>query len=284
MALAACGRDAADSGDGRLRVAATTTQVGALARAVGGEHIALTVLVAPGVDPHAYEPKATDVRTLGRAALVLRNGLGLDAFLDRVIGRSGAARVVTVTDGVAVARGAGGASDPHVWFDIANVQTMADTVARAFAAADPAHADAYASNAAAYRAGLDDVDRQVRALLDTVPPANRKLVTDHDAFGYFIRRYGLTFVGAVIPVTGGQGEPSARDLAALEATIRAEGVKAIFAESSVDPKVATRIANDTGVRIVDDLYGDSLGPPGSGADTIEGMLLANARKIAEALR
>jgi ABC-type Zn uptake system ZnuABC Zn-binding protein ZnuA len=284
LVLAACARDAADSGDGRLRVVATTTQVGALATAVGGEHIALTVLVAAGVDPHAYDPTATDVRALGRAALVLRNGLGLDAFLDKVIGSSGATRVVTVTEGVALAKGAGGADDPHVWFDIANDQVMADNVARALAAADPPHAAAYTANAAAYRAKLDEADRQIRAIIDTIPPANRKLVTNHDAFGYFIRRYGLTFVGAVIPVTGGQGEPSARDLAALEETIRAEGVRAIFAENSVDPKIATRIANDTGVRIVDDLYGDSLGPPGSGADTIEGMLLANARTIAEALR
>jgi ABC-type Zn uptake system ZnuABC Zn-binding protein ZnuA len=288
LTLAACARTIPASTDGRLPVVATTTQVGALARAVGGEYIALTVLVPTGGDPHAYEPTTTDVRALSRAAVVLRNGLGLDGFLDRVIGSSGAARVVTVSDGVAVAKGSseggGLADDPHVWFDIANDEIMAANIGRAFAAADAAHADAYTANAAAYKVKLDDADRQIRALLDAIPRANRKLVTDHDAFGYFIRRYGLAFVGAVIPVGGGQSEPSAKDIAALEQTIRAEGVKAIFAESSVDPKVASRIAQDTGVRIVDDLYGDSLGPAGSGADTIEGMLLTNARTIAEALR
>lgn len=288
LAVAACRETAAIGADGRISVVATTTQMGALARGVGGDHVVVTVLVPPGADPHDYEATTADVRALSRAALVLRNGLGLDAFLDRVISGSRAPNVVTVSDGVAVARGsaagAGPEADPHVWLDIANAQIMADNIARAFAAADSTHADAYAANAAVYRATLDATDREIRALLDTIPPANRKLVTDHDAFGYFIRRYGLTFVGAVIPVSGGQGEASAKDLAALEQTIRAEGVKAIFAENSVDAAIATRIAQDTGVRIVDDLYGDSLGPPGSGADTIEGMLLTNARIIAAALR
>lgn len=288
LAVAACGGSAPAGTDGRLAVVATTTQVGALAQAVGREHVTVTVLVPPGADPHDYEVTTADVRALNRAAVVLRNGLGLDAFLDRVIVSSGAERVVTVSDGVPVLQESsaqGGAeADPHIWLDIANAQMMTDNIARVFAAADPGHSAAYTSNAAAYRATLDTTDREIRALIESIPPANRKIVTDHDAFGYFIRRYGLTFVGAVIPASGGQGETSAKDLAALEQTIRAQGVKAIFAESSVDSAVATRIAQDTGVRIVDDLYGDSLGAPGSGAETLEGMLLTNARTIADALR
>jgi ABC-type Zn uptake system ZnuABC Zn-binding protein ZnuA len=110
------------------------------------------------------------------------------------------------------------------------------------------------------------------------------MVTNHDAFGYFLRTYGLELVGAVIPSTGSGSQPSAQDLAELSDLIRAEGVKAIFAEAEVDPSVAKQLAADTGVAIVDGLYADSLGEPGSGAETVDGMLLANARKISEALR
>jgi ABC-type Zn uptake system ZnuABC Zn-binding protein ZnuA len=154
----------------------------------------------------------------------------------------------------------------------------------ALAAADPAHAALFHQNGEAYKAKLDEVDKQVKQLIDSIPEANRKLVTNHDAFGYFIRRYNLEYVGAIIPSSGEAAEPSAKRLAALEDTIRKTGVKAIFAEGELDPKVAKQIAADTGVKIVTDLYADSLGKPGSGADTIDGMLLSNATKIANALK
>ena len=124
----------------------------------------------------------------------------------------------------------------------------------------------------------------MQAIIDEIPAENRKLVTNHDAFGYFARAFGLEVVGAVIPSISTRIRASAKDTAALLDTIEREHVKAIFAESSVNPGLATTLANDAGVKIVDDLYGDSLGEPGSGADTVDGMLLANARKIADALK
>jgi ABC-type Zn uptake system ZnuABC Zn-binding protein ZnuA len=228
------------------------------------------------------------VRRVGGADVVLRNGIGLDDFLDDVIEGSGTdAMIVTVTEGVEVAAGEDGhdsEADPHVWQDPLNVQVMTAATADALAQADPANAALYRANAAAYQDVLDETDREIQVLIEEIPAGQRKLVTNHDAFGYFIRRYGLEFVGAVIPGASGQGEPSAEQIAALSDLIEREGVTAIFAEDSIDPAVAEQLADDSGIQIVDDLYSDSLGEPGSGAETVHGMLLANARKISEALR
>lgn len=291
--LAACGAGDSEPAD----VVATTVQVGTLAREVAGDRLVVHTLVGPGVDPHDYEASAADLRQIGDARLVLRNGIGLDDFLDRALESGGARQVVTVTEGVKVRIAGQPASDhveapghdhagedPHVWQDPMNAKVMVDNIVRALSDALPDEADAFRRNGDAYKATLDAADVEIRGLIETIPPANRKMVTNHDSFGYFIERYGLTYVGAVIPGPSTQNEPSSKEIAALEDTIRREGVKAIFAESSLDPKVAREIARDTNVRIVDDLYGDSLGPDGAEAATVHGMLVANARKIADALR
>jgi len=288
VVVAACGGGNGGSADSdtRPRIAATTAIIGALVREVGGDQVRIDVLAPSGVDPHEYELTAENLRQVDQAKVILRNGIGLDAFLDKAL-KGSQERVVTVTGGITLRHGEGGQpteSDPHVWQNPLNVKVMVDNIAGALAKFDPARADVYSQNAKAYSQRLDDVDGQIQQLMEGIPPASRKMVTNHDAFGYFIERYGLKFVGAVIPSMTTQAEPSAKDIAALEDTIRREGVKAVFAESSIDPKIAQQIAKDTGVKIVDDLYGDTLGKAGSGADTVDGMLLTNARKIAEALR
>jgi len=280
----ACGDGGA--GDGRLKVVATTTQIGALTREVAGDRVSLTVLLRPGVDAHTFDPDPGDVRRIADAGLILRNGIGLDNFLDDVIGGSAQEEVVTVTQGITLQQGAGGegGDDPHVWHDPENAKQMTFNIAEALSEADPANASYYDEHARSYAAVLDNTDRQVQELIDSIPPENRKIVTNHDALGYFINRYGLEYVGAVIPSVTSGSQPSAGDIARLEDLIREEGVRAIFAEAELDSRVAEQISRDTGVKIVDDLYADSLGPPGSGAETVDGMLLANARKIAEGLR
>jgi ABC-type Zn uptake system ZnuABC Zn-binding protein ZnuA len=304
--FAACGGD--DATDERVSVVATTTQIGALVREVAGSNVRLTVLLQAGADAHDFEPSAQDAVTLSRADLVLMNGIGLDEWVERVIEGAGSAdKVVVVTEGVQVFEGAGvhgdeddhddasgdghdedghshEGGDPHVWHDPANVKLMVRNIVAALARADPANASSYEANGAVYEQKLDEVDAEIRAMIAEIPEGNRKLVTNHDAFGYFIRAYGLEFVGAVIPGSGSGAQPSAQQLAALTDLIRLEGVKAIFAEAEVDPRVAQQLANDTGVQIVTGLYADSLGEPGSGAETVHGMLLFNARKIAEALK
>ncbi|MEI7926317.1 MAG: metal ABC transporter substrate-binding protein [Chloroflexota bacterium] len=274
---------------GKADIVTTNPPITALTQAVAaGTGLQVVGLVGPGVDPHEYEASPEDVRKIGGASVVLRNGLGLDAFLDAPVKSSGQRNVVTVTEGVRVRSvvDAGGQreDDPHVWHDPTNDKIMVANIVKALSTAYPDKASAFQKNGTATQAKLDQVDAEIKQLIATIPAANRKMVTNHDAFGYFIDHFGLTFIGAVIPSVSTQGDASAKQIAELQDTIRREGVKAIFAESSVDPKVASQIAQDTKVKIVADLYGDSLGKPGFGADTVDGMLLQNAKKIVEALK
>jgi zinc/manganese transport system substrate-binding protein len=271
----------------RLQVVTTTVQVTALTRAVAGDLIELRGIVPAGADPHEFEPVASDLVAVERAGLILRHGIGLDDWLDRTLKAGKGATVVTVTRGIRLEKieeDGHTVDDPHVWHDPANTERMVENIAAALDGADPAHRGHYDANAGAYRSRLEEARVEVQAIIDTILPANRKLVTNHDAFGYFARAFGLRIVGAVIPNVSTAAEPSANETAKLLRTIRREGVKAIFAESTVNPKLAASLAREAGVKIVDDLYGDSLGPPGSGAETVEGMWLANARKIADALK
>lgn len=303
VALAACGGDgddtAPDSGatsgpGGRLTVVATLAQVTALAREVGGDRIELHGLVPPGADSHAFEPVAEDLIAIEDADLILRHDIGLDDWLDDMLSAARHATTVTVTEGIELRRPAlqhdgedsedgDGGFDPHVWLDPARAKQMVDRIADALAQADPANADAYRANATAYKAVLDDAAAEARALIDQIPSEDRKIVTNHDGFGYFAEAFGLEIVGAVIPSSTTGAEPSAQETAALLDLIRELGVKAIFAESSVNSSLAETLARDAGVRIVDDLYVDALGEPGSGADTVDGVIVTNARKIHDAL-
>ena len=294
LVLGACGGD--DSGEGsEVKVVATTTQIGALTREVAGGAVELSVLLEAGADAHDYEPSPKAVARVKDADVVLMNGIGLDEWLDDIITGAGAREVVVVTEGITI-REAGEHSgeeegghdhdegDPHVWHDPMNAKIMVDNIVAALSAAAPDLAETFRANGEAYKAKLDAVDAQIRVLIDAIPLEDRKVVTNHDSFGYFLDRYGLEFVGAIIPGTSKDTQPSARDIAELTDLIEREGVRAIFAEEEVDPKVAKQLASDTGVRIVTGLYADSLGPAGSGAETVDGMLLSNATKIAEALR
>ena len=270
-----------------LRVVATTIQITALTRAVGGENLQVKGLIPAGADPHEFEPTPSDLVAVEGADLILRHGLGLDDWLDRTLKAGKKANVVTVTRGLQLRQGEEDGkkvTDPHVWHDPANAKRMVDNITAALDRADPANKATYDANALAYKKRLDEARAQVQAILNAIPAADRKLVTNHDALGYFAKAFGLKVVGAVIPSVSTQAEPSAAETAKLLETIRREKVKAIFAESNVNPKLAATLAKEAGVKIVEDLYGDSLGQPGSGAETVDGMWLANARKIAGALK
>jgi ABC-type Zn uptake system ZnuABC Zn-binding protein ZnuA len=287
---AACGgADGGTTSGGRLLVVATTTQTADFARVIGGDRAEVVDVVQPGVDPHDFEASPADLESLRKARVVVRNGLGLEPWLDDALAASDAeAAVVVASEGIAV-RGAedgdGDEGDPHVWQDPGNAKRMVATIAEAFSAADPDGAAAYSANLAAYEAELDALDAEIAAALGSL--ANPKLVTDHDAFGYYVDRYGLTFVGSIIPTFESSAELSAADVTDLVARIRAEGVKAVFAESTLPPKTAEAIGREAGVTVVagdDALYGDSLGPPGSDAATYLQMMRHNTRVIVDHLR
>jgi ABC-type Zn uptake system ZnuABC Zn-binding protein ZnuA len=276
---------------GRLRVVATTTQVADFARNVGGDQVQVSSLLKPGVDAHDYEPSPADLEAIARADVVLENGVGLEAWLDDTIKSSGfTGPMVDTSQGVKLRAGghaeegeeqAGGDEpDPHIWQNPRNAQLMAANIARGLAAAQPTNAAAFQANLDAYTKQLEVLDVEVERQIDSL--ANKKLVTNHDAFGYFIDRYGLEFVGSVIPSFDSSAELSGRDIRELVAKIRTTGVKAIFSETTLPPRAAETIGREAGVKVVvgeDALYGDALGPPGSDGDTYLKMIRHNTTTI-----
>lgn len=286
MTLGACASPGGGSG-GRLEVVATTTQIGDWARAVGGGEVAVHQILQANSDPHAYEPRPSDVAAAAGAKLVLLNGDDLDAWMGKVVSEAGGhPRVVDLGASVPV-RLAGESSgphasrfDPHWWHDPSNARAAVATIRDAFARADPRHAAAYRRSAAAYIARLGSLDSAIRSCLARVPAVRRRLVTDHDAFGYFAHRYGLRVVGAVIASQTTEAQPSSGGVADLVSLIRREHVAAVFPESSISPKLARAIARQTGASSDLTLYGDTLGPKGSAGATYLGMEAANAAAMA----
>jgi ABC-type Zn uptake system ZnuABC Zn-binding protein ZnuA len=274
--------DAGDGGGGGggLRVVATTTQVADLAANVGGDRVQVTSLLKPGIDAHDYEPSPADIDAIARADLVVQNGVGLEEWLGDTIESSGfAGPVVDASQGVRL-RQVDGEADPHIWQDPGNAQRMAANIERGLAAAEPADATAFAANLAAYTKELEALDAEVERQIDGL--ANKKVVTNHDAFGYYLDRYGLELVGSVIPSFDTSAELSGRDIRDLVAKIKATGVKAIFSETSLPPRAAETIGREAGVKVVvgaDALYGDALGPPGSDGDTYLKMIRHNTATI-----
>jgi ABC-type Zn uptake system ZnuABC Zn-binding protein ZnuA len=267
-------------GGGGLRVVATSTQVADLAANVGGDRVQVTSLLKPGIDPHDYEPSPADIDAIAHADLVLENGVGLEAWLGDTIDSSGFdGPVVDTSQGVRL-RMAGGAADPHIWQDPRNAERMAANIERGLAAAEPSAATTFQANLAAYTRQLQALDSEVQRQIDSL--ANKKLVTNHDAFGYYIDRYGLQLVGSVIPSFDSSAELSGRDIRDLVAEIKATRVKAVLSETSLPPRTAETIGREAGVKVVtgeDALYGDTLGPRGSDGDTYLKMIRHNTRTI-----
>ncbi len=286
LLVAGCGSDSG-AGDGQIEVVATTTQVGDFVREVGGDAVVVDQVLQPNTDPHEYEPRPSDVVAAAGAKLVFASGDDLDGWIDQVVSDSGSdAELVDL--GAAVPERLPGESsgeeasefDPHWWHDPRNAEAAVREIERRLAAADPAHQREFERNANAYLAKLRRLDAGIAHCMDSIPASRRKLVTDHDAFGYFADRYGIDVVGAVIPSQTTQAQPSAKDLSELAALIEREGVEAIFPESSLSSKVAEAIADQTGATASYTLYGDTLGPRGSDGATYLRMEAANADAMA----
>ena len=280
----ACGSRGTATPAGKPLIVGTTTQIADIVRNIAGDRAAVVSLVGPNRDPHDYEPTTDAVEQVARSRVVFKNGAGLDDWLDRVLKNAGGSRPTVDLSAVVHLRYDAGQPDPHYWMDPTNVERMVPAIRDALVAADPADATAYRANANRYLQQVRTMDAQVKSIFDTVPTAGRKLVTDHDAFHYFADHFGLDYVGTILRGLSTSSEPTTQQLAALVGAIRDQGVKAIFAEASLNPKLAEQIGRDAGVKVVTDLYGDSLGPPGSDAGTYIGMMVSNARAIAEALR
>jgi ABC-type Zn uptake system ZnuABC Zn-binding protein ZnuA len=291
LLLAACSPSAPSANEtGLLHVVATTTIVADVVRQVGGEFVSVETLLPAGADPHSFDPTPQDIAKISDAELVFANGAGLEAFLTPLLESAGAKdKTVEVSQGITLlfapdaeeelhAQG-----DPHTWTDPNNVIVWGENIRAALSLADPTHADSYAANAAAYTAQLKEIDAWIREEIAQIPEENRKIVTDHRLLGYYVNEYGLEQVGAIIPGYSSLSEASAQELAKIEDAIRAVGVKAIFVGNTVNPQLAERIAEDTGVRLIY-FYTGSLSPADGEAATYLDYLRYNTKAFVSALK
>jgi ABC-type Zn uptake system ZnuABC Zn-binding protein ZnuA len=285
LVLTGCG--VANGGrPGTVDVVATTTQIADWARVVGGPAVSVHQILQPNTDPHEYEPRPVDVERTAGARVVFENGDNLDNWMGKVVSQAGGHPKVVDLGAVAPVKLPGESSgpeasrfDPHWWHDPVNAEAAVRKIRDVLVAEDSKAKAGFDRRAAAYIAALQRLHQGTRSCLATVPPAERKLVTDHDAFGYFARRYGITIVGAVIPSQTTQAQPSAGETAKLIQLVRREHVKAIFPEQSVNPRLAETVARETGASSHYTLYGDTLGPEGSTGATYLRMEAANANEL-----
>jgi zinc/manganese transport system substrate-binding protein len=289
----------------RLKVVATFSIIGDFAAQVGGDKIDLSVLVPAGSDAHDFEPAPSDAAKIADAGVVLESGAGFESWLDALYTASGSkAARATLADGITLREGGGhhdeehttatpeaaavhelGEHDPHIWQDVRNAVVMVKNIESALSKADAANADAYKANAAAYIAKLEALDKEIADIMAALPEANRKIVTSHDALGYFGARYGVEIVGEVIDSLSTEaGEPSAQEIVKLVEAIKAQGVRAIFPESVTNPKLVERVAQEAGVVVGGELYTDALGEPGSGGATYIDAMRHNVKTLADALK
>ena len=273
-----------------LTVVATTTQVEDFVAHVGGDRVTLLPILAGDDDPHDYQPTADDARNFAQANIVFANGIGLETWMEPLLANVPAgAPVVKLGDesGLPLLQGSGEeeqSGDPHVWQDPTNVQKMILKIRDTLSAADPDGATTYQANADAYMAQLGELDQWISQQIQSIPPEQRKLVTTHDAFMYYVNRYGLTFVGSVIPSLSTEAEPSAADVQQLVQNIADQHVKAIYTETSVNPQLERQIAQVAGVKVYSNLYGDALGKPGTPGETYIGAMQFNTQQIVDGLR
>ncbi len=243
-----------------VKVLASFSILADLAKVVGGEDASVDVLVGPDMDAHAYEPSAQDVGKIKSAALVVKNGLHFEPWLDKVLAASAyQGRVVVASSGVVPRQMEEEGlvqDDPHAWQNIANTIRYVDNIEAALVAVDPEHAASYQARAAAYKATLLKLDAETKALFAKVPEAKRKVITSHDAFGYFGAAYGVTFLAPA--GLSSDDEPSAKTMAQLTSQIKHEGVTTVFLENMSNPRLVQQLAKDTGAILGGTLYADAL--------------------------
>jgi zinc/manganese transport system substrate-binding protein len=270
-----------------VRVVVSFSILGDIVRRIGGGEVVVTSLIGPDSDAHVFEPNPDQARLLAKAQLFVVNGLRFEGWLARLT-RSAqfGGVVVTATDAVTpiTTTEPGETSpipDPHAWQDPRNVIIYADNIARALAAVDPAHAETYHQRFQTYKAKLEALDRQVRHEMEEIPADKRRVITSHDAFAYYGKAYGITFLAAEGLST--DSEPSAKSLAELIRQIRREGIKALFLENISDPRLVEQLARDTGTIPGPPLYSDALSRPNGPAPTYIRMIEYNTAALKQGM-
>lgn len=268
-----------------LKAVASFSVLGDMVARIGGERIALKVLVGPDGDAHGFEPSPADASALAAAGIVFVNGLGFEPWMEKLAAASGyRGPLIAASAGVIpreMQEDGHTHTDPHAWQDLANGAIYVRNIEAALASADPAGKSVYEANAAALLAELAGLDRWTRAEIGAVPAAKRKVITSHDAFGYFAAAYGVTFIAPEGLST--DAEPGAGDLARLIDQIRHEGIKALFIENMSDPRLIGMIARETGATPGGTLYSDALSPPDGPAPAYPAMFRNNVPKLKAAM-
>ena len=266
---------------GRLEVVASFSIIGDFVKNVGGDRVDVTTLVGPNGDVHVYTPTPADAKKIADAKLVIINGFGLEGWLPRLIQASGSkAPIITATKGIAPLR-QGSDADPHAWQSVANAKVYVANIRDALAAADPADAEVFLANARRYQAELDALEAEVRAAVEKIPPARRKVISTHNAFGYFAAAYGVEFVAPEGVST--ETEPSARDVGAIVRQIKSAKIPAVFLENISDPRLVRQIAAETGAKVGGTLFSDALTDEKGVCPTYIAMVRHNIKALTSAL-
>ncbi len=267
------------------RVVASFSILGDFVREIGGEKVDLRVLVGPNGDVHAFQPSPANAQALKQAKLIVVNGLGLEGFIPRLIASSGSkAPVVVASQGVKTIEGEEDGKkgvDPHAWQSIANAKIYAANIRDGLVAADPADAEFFKARAEKFLARLDATEQRVRAGVAEIPEKNRRIVTTHDAFGYFAAAYGFEFLAPQGIST--DAEPSAKDIVKLIQQIKREKIPAVFLENISDPRLMKRIGEESGAKIGGDLFSDALSANDGPAPTYIDMMNHNMDELKKAL-
>lgn len=269
-----------------LKAVATFSILGDLVRQVGGDRVVVKTLVGPDADAHGYNPAPGDARTLSEADLVFVNGIGFEGWIDRLIKASGAkAPVIIASKGVATIAGDENGHDhhvdPHAWQSIPNAKIYVANIRDGLSQLDPDHAAAFTTNASSYLARLDALDAQARAAIAAIPPDHRRIITTHDAFGYFASAYGLRFIAP--QGVSSDSEASPRDVARIIRQIRKDKIPAVFLENIADPRLMQQIAKESGARIGGKVYSDALSRADGPAATYADMMANNLRAFTTVL-
>jgi len=299
-AISAAQSQAAGNGD-KLNVVASFSILRDWVAIVGGDRVAVSALVGPSADAHVYAPTPRDAKIVGAARLIVVNGLGFEGWMDRLVQASATrAPVIVASAGVVplpppypppqagegrVGGRFGNAAagiDPHAWQSVRNAEIYVSNIRDGLMRADPQGRGTYEANAAAYVQELGRLDADIRRAVATIPPARRKVITTHDAFGYFAADYGIEFVA--VQGVSTETEASARDIARIIRAIREQNIPALFFENAVDPRLVRRIAAETGARIGGTLFSDALTAPPGPAATYVDMMRHNIREIVDALK
>jgi zinc/manganese transport system substrate-binding protein len=265
----------------KIPVVASFSIIGDFVRQVGGDRVSVTTIVGPDGDAHVYEPSPADGRSIAQARLIFVNGLGFEDWLDRLIAATKSkGDVVTLGKGITARKDEEG-EDPHAWQDVANAKVYVEAIREALMAADPEGAATYKANADSYLAKLDALDAEIQQAIAAIPKERRRVVSTHDAFEYFAARYGVEFLAPQGVST--EADVSARDVAKIIDAVKTHKVAAVFIENIADPRLAKRIASETGARMGGVLYSDALSDAkGDGATYID-MMRHNVKQLAKAL-